>query len=266
MKILVPVKQVAVLDEDFELREDGRDVDPDYLNHELNEWDDYSWEVALQLQERHGAAVEVVPVTVGPTQAEEGLRKCLAKGGERGIRVWDAALAGSDPTVIARLLARLAEREGADLVLTGAQAADHAYAQTGVGVAALLGWPHVAVVSALDYTPGAASAKVCRELEGGLQEELAVQMPAVLTIQLGINEPRYASLRGIKQASAKPIEVLSHRELGLSDAQVGEAGSACRVRRMYVPAKGQAELIEGTPAEQARRLAEIINELRGVNG
>ncbi len=264
MKILVPIKQVGVHDEDFEIRDDGRDVDLDYLDFELNEWDDYSWEEALRLQEEFGDAVEIVPLAVGPEEAEEGLRKCLAKGGERGIRVWDDAMQGSDPMAVARVIAKVAEREQADMVFAGALASDHGFAQTGVSVAAQLGWSQVAVVSKLDYQPGDNSVKVNRELEGGLEEVLSVQTPAVLTIQLGINEPRYASLRGIKQAKAKPVEELSHGDLGLSDEDVGEAGSASRVRRMYLPEKGQAELIEGTPAEQAERLVEIINELKGV--
>ena len=263
MKILVPVKQVGVLDEDFEMRDDGRDVDPDYLEHELNEWDDYSWEEALLLHEEHGDEVEIIPLTIGPDEAEDGIRKCLAKGGERGIRVWDDAMEGSDPMVIARVIARVAEREQVDMVFAGTLASDHGFAQTGVSVAAQLGWPQVAVVSKVDYQPGDNSARVQRELEGGLEEALTVQCPAVLTIQLGINEPRYASLRGIKQARAKPLEALSHSDLGLSDDDVGEAGSASRVLRMYMPEKGQAELIEGTATEQAARVAEIIKELQG---
>ncbi len=264
MKILVAVKQMAALDEDFEIREDGRDVDPDYIDHEINEWDDYSYEEALRLMEESGGDVEVVPVTVGPEEADDVLRRCLAKGGERGIRVWDDAMEGSDPVAIARALAKVVERENADLVFAGTLAGDHSYSQTGVSIAAALGWPHVAVVSKLEYKPGDRTAKVERELEAGLHEELTVVCPAVLTIQLGINRPRYASLRGIKQAKSKPIEVLSHADLGLSDDQVGEAGSLFRIRRMQIPEKGQAEWIEGTPAEQAARVAEIIKELRGA--
>ena len=154
MKILVPVKQVGVLDEDFELREDGRDVDPDFLEYELNEWDDYSWEEALRLHEEHGDEVEIIPLTIGPDEAEDGLRKCLAKGGARGIRVWDDAMEGSDPMAIARVIARVAEREQVDMVFAGTLASDHGFAQTGVSVAAQLGWPLVAVVSKLDYQPG----------------------------------------------------------------------------------------------------------------
>lgn len=264
MKILVPVKQVEILDEDFEIRDDGRAVDSDYIEHELNEWDDYSWEAALQLMEKNEGAVEAVPMTVGPDDAEEGLRKCLAKGGERGIRVWDDALEGSDPIAVARVIAAVAKREDAKLVLAGTQSTDHGHAQTGIATAALLGWPHVAVVSELNYTPGADKATVRRELEGGVEEEIEISLPAVLTIQLGINEPRYASLRGIKQAKTKTIEELSPEDLGIPADQIGEAGSASRVRRMYVPEKGKAELISGTPAEQAKRIIEIVNELKGA--
>jgi electron transfer flavoprotein beta subunit len=264
MKILVAVKQVALPDEDFEIDEDGRDVDPDYLDHEINEWDNASWEEALRLQEAHPGEVEIVPLTVGPKDADDALRQCLAKGGERGIRVWDEAMAGSDPGVVARVIAKVAEKEGADLVFAGALAADHSYARTGMSAAAWLGWPHVAVVSKFDYEPGADSATVQRELEEGLVEELKVRCPAVLTIQVGINEPRYASLRGIKQAKNKTIDVLTHADLGLGEDDVGEAGSAARIRRMFMPEKSQAEIIEGTPAEQAQRVADIVKELKGA--
>jgi len=264
MKILVPVKQVATVDEDCELRADGKDVDADFLDYELNEWDDYSWEEALRLQEAHGDQVEIVPVTVGPEEAEDGLRRCLAKGGERAIRVWDDALEGSDPMAIARVIAKVAERENVDLVFSGTLSSDHGFAATGMCTAGLLGWAHAAVVSRLDISPGAEQAVLHRELEAGLEEEVAIRCPAVLTIQLGINEPRYASLRGIKQAKAKPLEVLSHTDLGLDDTDVGESGSLSRVRRMFAPERGQAELIEGTAAEQAARIAEIVNATVGI--
>jgi hypothetical protein len=119
------------------------------------------------------------------------------------------------------------------------------------------------VVSSLSYSPGAKTAVFRRELEGGLLHEVEIQCPAVLTIQLGINTPRYASLRSIKQAAAKPIEVKAPAELGLSPTEVGEAGSHFRVRRMYIPDKGRAELIEGDAAQQAQRLAQIIREFKG---
>lgn len=263
MKILVAVKQVAVLDEDFELRDDGLDADPDFIDHEANEWDDYSYEAALQIMEAQGSNVEVVPMTVGPDEAEDVLRRCLAKGGERAIRVWDDALEGTGPAVVAKIIAAVAKREAADMVFTGTLSADHSFAMTGVSVAAELGWPHAAVVTYLEYEPGGARATVQRELEGGLLEKMTVECPAVLTIQLGINQPRYASLRGVKQAKEKPVDRLSPQDLGLSEGNIAEAASF-RVRRMFKPPKGQAELIEGTVAEQAARLAQIIKELKGA--
>ncbi|MGQ0658509.1 MAG: electron transfer flavoprotein subunit beta/FixA family protein [Chromatiales bacterium] len=263
MKILVPVKQVAVLDEDFALRDDGLDADPDFIDRESNEWDDYSYEAALQIMEASGGGVEVVPMTVGPDEAEEVLRRCLAKGGERAVRVWDDTLEGACPTMVARIIAAVAKREGADMVFTGTLSSDHSFAMTGVSVAAELNWPHVAVVIRLEYQAGDSKATVHRELEGGLIEKMTVQCPAVLTIQLGINQPRYASLRGVKQAKEKPVDRLAPVDLGLSEGDIATARSF-RVRRLFKPAKGQAELIEGTVPEQAARLAQIIKELKGA--
>jgi electron transfer flavoprotein beta subunit len=156
------------------------------------------------------------------------------------------------------------EREQPDVVFAGTLSSDHAFAQTGMNIAAVLGWPHAAVVNHLELNPGDTKATVHRELEGGLEEKMTIDLPAVLAIQLGINEPRYASLRGIKQAKRKEIEVLSHVDIGLADDDVGVAGSLSRVRRMVMPEKGQAEIIEGTSAEKAARLTEIIKELQGV--
>ena len=264
MKILVTVKQVAAVDDDFEIRTDGRDVDPDFLIHDLNERDNFSLEEAMKIKEAAGGEVEVVVVSVGPESVDEELRKCLAKGADRAIRVWDDSVEGSDPIAIARIIAAVAKNEAPDMLFAGVQASDHSYAATGIATASFLGWPHAAVVSLLNYTPGSKMATLQRELEGGTYAEVELECPAVLTIQLGINVPRYASLRGIKQAAAKPIDVLTPSALGLAATDVGEAGSLSRVRRMYVPAKGQAELIEGTPAEQVARLVKIIQEFKGV--
>lgn len=260
MKILVPVKQAEILDEDFGIRDDGRGVDPDSVEYELNEWDDYSWETALQLAEKHEGAIEAIPMTVGPENAEEGLRECLARGGERGIRVWGDAAEGSDPIARARPIAAAAKREDAKLVFAGTRSTGHG--QTGIATAAIPGWPHVAVVSGFGYTRGNDTTVVRREPEGGVEEETEIRLPAVLTIQLGINEPRYASLRGIRQAQAKPVEPIAPQDLGIGPDRIGEAGSAARIRRLCIPDRGMAELIGGTPAEQAKRLLGIVNELR----
>jgi electron transfer flavoprotein beta subunit len=263
MKILVAVKQVAALDEDFEIRADGRGVEDEFLIRDLNEWDDFSLEEAVKIKEVASSPVEVVVVSVAPAEADEALRKCLAKGADRALRVWDEGMEECDPIAIARVLAAVVQSEAPDLLFAGVQSSDQTHAATGIATAAFLGWPHAAVVSSLDYAPGAKNAVFRRELEGGVLQEVEIQCPAVLTIQLGINTPRYASLRSIKQAAAKPIESRTLADLGLSAGDAGESGSHSRIRRMYIPAKGRAQLIEGDAAAQALRLAEIIREFKG---
>lgn len=264
MKILVAVKQVAALDEDFEIRADGKDVDEDFFLYDLNEWDDFSLEEAMKIKEASETEVEVVVVSVGPDRVDESLRKCLAKGADRAIRVWDDAIEGSDAIAVGRILAAVAKKEAPDMVFAGVQSSDQAHSSTGISTAAYLDWPHAAVVADLQYKPGSKTAVIRRELEGGMLQEVEINCPAVLTIQLGINKPRYASLRGIKQAAAKPIEEVSLADIGLVAAEVGSDSSMSRVRRMYVPAKGRAQMIEGTIAEQAARIIEIIKEHKGA--
>jgi tripartite-type tricarboxylate transporter receptor subunit TctC len=155
MKILVAVKQVAFLDDEFEMRDDGRDVDADFFEKDLNEFDHFSVEEAMLIKEAAGDAAEVVIAIVGNEDADDALRTALAKGADRGVRVWDDALAEADGVAVARVLAKVVEREKPDMVFTGAQSADFGSAVTGMALAGLLGWPHAAVVCNLDYKPGA---------------------------------------------------------------------------------------------------------------
>jgi electron transfer flavoprotein beta subunit len=257
MKIVVPVKQVAALDDEFELADDGRAVDPDFIEWDLNEWDTFSVEAALQLREAAGEG-EVVVVTVGDEEAEEGLLACLARGADRAIRIWDSGLEGADALAVARVLAPAVSRESPDLVLCGVQSSDAVNGATGVALAGLLDLPHVAVVKGLSYADGTATVE--RELEGGLIEVLRVRLPALLTIQTGINEPRYATLRAIKQAREKPLDEIGLDDLGLDAGEVaGAAGS--RLRRLAHPEKGEgAEMLNGSPESVAARIAEIVKE------
>lgn len=264
MKILVAVKQTAALEEDFEIRDDGLDVDEDFMLYDLNEWDDFSLEEAMKIKESSDTEVEVVVVSVGPDRVDESLRKCLAKGADRAVRVWDDAAEGSDAIVVGRILTEVIKKEAPDMVFAGVQSSDQAYASTGISVASYLNWPHAAVVADLQYKPGDNKAVIRRELEGGMLQEVEINCPAVLTIQLGINKPRYASLRGIKQAATKPIEEVSLADIGLSANDVGAAQSMSRVRRMYIPEKGRATMIEGTVSEQAAKIIQIINEFKGA--
>ena len=245
MKTLVCVKQVKTLGDEVEFTSDGTDVDPDYLDSALNEWDSYATEEAIRLREAGGG--EVVVVTCGPKESEAALRRCLAMGADRAIRVEGAE--GHDAIRIAHALAGVVRDESPDLVLCGVQSSDTVQAATGTALAELVGMPRVAVVTKLEL--GSGSAKVHRELEGGLVDVVDVDLPALLTIQTGINEPRYANLRAIKQAEQIEVTV----------RQAGDTPSASRVRRMFTPPKGEgAEMLGTDPAEVARRIAEIVKE------
>ena len=247
MKVIVCVKQVAVLGDEVEFTEDELDVDPDYLDLALNEWDTYATEEALRLVEAAGSG-EVVVVTVGDEDAEDAMRRCLAMGAERGIRV--EAEGRLDPAQVARALAEVVGAESPDLVFCGVQSSDSVQAATGGALAGLLGLPSVAVVTKIDLGDGKAT--VHRELEGGLVDVVEVDTPALLTIQTGINEPRYATLRAIKQAEEKEIDVRQPGELGQP---------AYAVRKMFVPPKGEgAEMLDGGAAEVAQRIKEIVQE------
>jgi electron transfer flavoprotein beta subunit len=189
----------------------------------------------------------VVVVTVGDEETEGALRRCLAMGADRAIRVDAAPL---DPVSTARLLAGVVSAEAPDLVLTGVQSADSVQGSTGVALAELAGLPRVAVVTRLEWT-GSGPATVDRELEGGLVDVVEVDTPALLTIQTGINQPRYANLRAIKQAEQREIVVLS--------AEAGEP--AYRVVRMFTPPRGAgAEMLDGSAEQVARRIAELVKE------
>lgn len=254
MKIVVCVKQVKVAGDEIEFTEDGRDIDPGFLNSALNEWDAYAAEEALRIREQAGDG-EVVVVTAGGTETEDAARRCLAMGADRAIRVETGSGRHPDPISLARAMAGPVRAEEPDLVLTGVQSSDAVQAATGTALAELLGLPRVAVVTRIGYVPGAPTAVVHRELEGGLVDLTEVDVPALLTVQTGINKPRYANLRAIKQARDKPLTVLP--------AEVAEPPAAT-VRRLFMPARGNgAQRLEGSPAEVAARIAEIVKERLG---
>jgi len=259
MKVLVAVKEIEVVEDDFEI--EGLGIAPSAVQYELNEWDDYAVEEAIQLSEARGD-VEVVTVTIGPDRAEETIRMALAKGADRAIRVWDDAIAEAgllDVGAKTRLLAAVVEAESPDLVLTGVQAGDDAFGATGVSLAEAVGFEWAAVVTSLDLDDDADVAHLRRELEGGVEELNDVELPAVLTIQTGINEPRYASLRGIRQAQSKEIDLRGLEDLGLDAAAVE---GTVELTDVYEPeSESDTQLFGGGPEEQAAALADTLREL-----
>ncbi|MFC7228167.1 electron transfer flavoprotein subunit beta/FixA family protein [Salinirubellus salinus] len=264
MKILVTVKEVAEVEDEFDI--DGLDIDSRYLDYDLNEWDDYAIEAAVQISES-ADDVEVVTATIGPERSEETIRMALAKGADRALRVWDDDLEAAeylDVNTKADLLAAVVEEEDPDLVLTGVQSADDSYGGTGVALAERIGFEWAAVVNNLDLDADAGVASVRRELEGGVEELTDVELPAVLTIQTGINEPRYASLRGIRQAQRKPLDVQSLGDLGL-DASALE--TPIERTSMYEPeSESDATIWEGSAEDTAGELAAFLREKGVVEG
>ena len=253
MRIVVCVKQVGVLGDEVEFSDDGRSIDPEFLDFALNEWDWYATEEALRLREARGG--EVVVATVGEERADSALRRCLAMGADRAVRIWHGGLDAQDPISIAHALAQIVEEEGPDLALCGVQASDTIDAATGAALAGLLGWPVVTVVTGLTCDPTSGTVAIRRELEGGLIEVVTASTPAVLTIQTGINEPRYATLRAIKQAEQKPLAV---REID----QIEQAGAV--IKTMYIPERSEhAEMLGGSPPEVARLIADIVKQRVG---
>jgi len=256
MDLIVCVKHVPETAEaEIVVDESGKRIRMEDLVFAINEWDDYALEEAVLLKERLGGSVTVV--TVGPEEADDTLRKCLARGADKAIRLTDKAFEGSDAYAIAKILHKAIKDLPFNLILTGAQAGDDGYAQVGVVLAELLGIPHTTMVKKIEFKEGLA--RVNRELEGGLEEVVEVKLPAVLAIQTGINEPRYVSIMGIRKAREKEIKVLGLRDLGLKEKEVGESGSWITVEKMFIPPiEKEAEILTGGLDEIATKIVETL--------
>lgn len=256
MKILVCVKLAVVVPKYVEFTSDGADVDSAFMSRELNDADTYALEEALRMRDTAGEG-EVVALTAGDEAAEEALRQSLARGADRAIRVSSRGPALHDPISIARNLAVAIRAEKPDLVLCGVQSSDAAQQSTGPALASALGVPCVSVATRLEVADGQKTLVVQREFEGGLRELVEVDLPAVVTVQVGLNTPRYGSFKGMMRAKKISIPVIDPAEVGAARATV---------RRMFAPGAGgkrNVTLIEGGPAEVARRIIQLVREARG---
>jgi len=249
MKIIVAMKQVPARDSSLKVSGDGKWVQEADLSYEINEPDAYALEEALQLKEKHGG--EVVVLCLGPERAGQTIREALAKGADRAIHVEEENANALDTLGVASLLAKAVAAEQADLVLTGLQSDDLGAGQTGVVLAELLGWCHSTIIMKVEVDGG--RIRVKRELEDGWFQWIEMPLPAVLTIQSGINKLRYATLMGIKKAKTKEVRKLSAAELG------GAPAAAAVVDRIYLPQKSkQTQLLEGPAKEVAAKLVEKL--------
>lgn len=258
MNIVVCVKRVPMTQEvDIELDASKRGVKADMLAYVLNEWDNYAVEEAIQLKEKLDGTV--VAVTIGSEDDEEVLRRCLAMGADRALRV-DPGDRPMDSLVKSRILAEVVKGLEYDLVLTGVQSDDTNGGMVAILLAEQLDVAHAAVVTGVEPEDG--SAKVQVELEGGLEEVSKVQLPAVLSIQTGINEPRYVSIMGIRKAAKKELNVVSLADLNLGEDDLAPMTS---VEEYYFPPETEgAEILEGDAASIAEKILKIIKE-KGVS-
>lgn len=262
MKIVVCMKQVPVKDSLLKINSQNTWIEEGDLSYEINESDHYALEEALRMKEKHGG--EVVIVSMGPDRIKEAIKQGLAKGADRAIHINDDAFRTLDPVANAKVLAAAIKQDGeCDLVLAGLQTDDYGWGQTGVILAEILGVPHATIVMEIEKQDG--SIKVKRELESGWFQWVELPLPALLTIQSGINQIRYATIKGIMMAKKKEIKELGLSDLGLSEGDVNTG--QMRFSKMYIPEKTkQAEILEGDPKEVARKLAEKLKNEAKVLG
>jgi len=259
MEILVCVTRVPdAAENEIEVNRDGTDIERDSLVYSVNEWDNYAVEEAIQIVERIGGSVTVA--TVGDADAEEILRREMAMGADRGILLNDAAFAGTDGRGIATILKAEIEKGSYDLVLCGAQA-DAGAGEVGGMLAAMLDVPYASLVNSIEVLDDQ-TLKVGREVEGGNAEMNKIKLPCVLSIQTGINEPRYVGIRGIRKVAA--VEIPVH---GAADLGVGSEAVAARVQRQdyFVPELGAgAEMLEGSNEEIIDKLVDLLKVKGGL--
>jgi len=249
VKILVCMKQVPQKDAPLKLNESGAWIRED-VSYEVNEPDAYALEEALRQKEKHGG--EVVVITSGPARAQQVLREALAKGADRAIHLEGDGFVGLDAYNTAKGFATAIKDESFDLIFTGLQSDDYGFAQTGVVLAEQLGWAHATIIMQIEKTDS--GIRVKRELEAGYFQFVDMPLPAVLTIQSGINKLRYATLIGIKQAKNKPL-----KKVTLDEVKSALGDNLQKIEKLYIPQKTKkTEVIEGPPAEVAKKLVDKL--------
>jgi electron transfer flavoprotein beta subunit len=259
LKILICLKQVPARDSILKLNKAGTWIETADMSFEINEPDIFALEEGLRLKEKHGG--EVVIVSLGPARAQQSIKEALAKGADRALHLDDPLFEGLDATGVARVLARAIESEKPDLVLTGLQSDDFGFAQTGVLLAEMAGLAHSTIIMEIQVSEQALRVK--RELEAGWFQWIDMKLPALLTIQSGINKPRYATLKGIMAAKKKPISKLGAAELGLKPEDLAPRQ---KILKVYLPVKKvKTEFLQGGAKEIAAQLVDKLrNEARSI--
>jgi electron transfer flavoprotein beta subunit len=262
VEILVCARRVVDTSEnEIALNSAGNDIERDELVYSINEPDNYAVEEALQIVAKVGGKVAVV--TVGGDDDEEILRREMAMGANQGVLITDSAFEGSDGRGIATILKAFVQKGNYDLILTGVQAEDGA-AQVGGMLASMLDYPFASLVNSIEVLDGR-KLKISREIEGGNKEVSEIDLPCVLSIQTGINEPRYVGMRGIRAVASVPVPTYGAAELGLDSSSVGAAGAKVKRVDYFVPALGKsAEMLEGSREENIEKLVELLAAKGGL--
>ena len=259
MNILVCLKQVPDTETQIKVAPDGISIATDNIKWIINPYDEYAVEEALRLKEKFGG--EVTIIGAGPNRVTESIRTALAMGADKGILVDDPAITGSDSLGIAKILSAAIKELDYDIILCGKQGMDDDYGIVGSLLAELLGIPQISVVVKLEVSEDASTIKAHREVEGAT---LVIEspLPALITAQKGLNEPRYASLPGIMKAKKKPLDVKTIADLGLDASQVGESGAKIQIMQITPPEEREAgKIVEGeTPQEMAANLVKLLHE------
>jgi electron transfer flavoprotein beta subunit len=262
MEILVCVRRVPDTSEnEIQLNSAGDDIEREDLVYSINEADNYAVEEALQIVARVGGNVTVA--TVGGEDDEEVLRREMAMGANHGVLITDDDFSGSDGKGIATILKAFVQKGNYDLILTGIQAEDGG-AQVGGMLAALLDYPFASLVNSIEVLDGK-KLKVGREIEAGNKEMNEIDLPCVLSIQTGINEPRYVGMKGIRQVASIPIPTFGASNLGLDPSAVGEGGAKVKRVDYFVPALGKgAEILHGSREENIDKVLELVAAKGGL--
>ena len=257
MKIMVCLKQVPHQDARLDINGDGTWIKEDGIKFEINSYDTYALEEALRIKDAGDA--EVVVVSIGPDRVTQALRTALGMGADRAIHINDPEAEGSDALAIAKLLASVAKEENPDLVFMGLMSDDGNFAAVAPMLAELAGIPHTTAAVQVERSNGTVTCN--REIEGGANEVVELQAPCLIAVQSGLNQVRYASLKGIMAAKKKPLDVKTAADLGLG-GQVGAGAAKTTITGIAPPVKGDtAEILEGSTDDVVSGLVTKIKEL-----
>lgn len=261
MKLLTLVKYVPESTTNIKVKADGSGIETTGVKFVMNPFCEFAVEAALQFKEKNaGAAAEITALTVGPAASVEVLRTAFAMGVDHAVHLADDAFVGLDELSLARVVAAAIKDSNFDLILAGKHAIDYDSGQFGPALAEALGWPHVGAVTQIDWASDFKSATVRRRIEGA-EEVVEVRLPALLTVEKGLCEPRYPSLPGLMKAKKRPVDTKNAAALGLSAGDVSRETAATRMGELAPPPpRPPGRMLSGEPADMAKELVRILRD------